>query len=106
MQASARSRAWCQKPPTGAPWEAAAKSFQLGLSRRQSEQAKTWEDQMQIKFAAGVLALAVSVTAAQAEDTIKLAIGQRGNWDTSISEIGQRVGIFKKHGLVLEMVYT
>jgi len=61
---------------------------------------------MQVKFAAGVLALAVSVTAAQAEDTIKLAIGQRGNWDTSVSEIGQRVGIFKKHGLVLEMVYT
>ncbi len=61
---------------------------------------------MQVKFAAGVLALAVSVTAAQAEDTIKLAIGQRGNWDTSISEIGQRVGIFKKHGLVLDMVYT
>jgi NitT/TauT family transport system substrate-binding protein len=61
---------------------------------------------MQVKFAAGVLALAVGVTAAQAEDTIKLAIGQRGNWDTSISEIGQRVGIFKKHGLVLEMVYT
>jgi NitT/TauT family transport system substrate-binding protein len=61
---------------------------------------------MQVKFAAGVLALAVSVTAAHAEDTIKLAIGQRGNWDTSISEIGQRVGIFKKHGLVLDMVYT
>jgi NitT/TauT family transport system substrate-binding protein len=61
---------------------------------------------MQVKFAAGVLALAVSATAVQAEDTIKLAIGQRGNWDTSISEIGQRVGIFKKHGLVLEMVYT
>ncbi len=61
---------------------------------------------MQVKFAAGALALAVSVTAAQAEDTIKLAVGQRGNWDTSVSEIGQRVGIFKKHGLVLEMVYT
>jgi NitT/TauT family transport system substrate-binding protein len=61
---------------------------------------------MQVKFAAGALALAVSVTAAHAEDTIKLAIGQRGNWDTSISEIGQRVGIFKKHGLVLDMVYT
>jgi NitT/TauT family transport system substrate-binding protein len=61
---------------------------------------------MQVKFAASVLALALSVAAAQAEDTIKLAIGQRGNWDTSISEIGQRVGIFKKHGLVLEMVYT
>ena len=33
-------------------------------------------------------------------------IGQRGNWDTSVSEIGQRAGIFKKHGLTLEIVYT
>ena len=55
------------------------------------------------------LALAALIGAAQtasAEDTIKLAIGQRGNWDTSVSEIGQRAGIFKKHGLNLEMVYT
>ena len=37
---------------------------------------------------------------------VKLAVGQRGNWDTSVSEIGQRAGIFKKHGLVLEIVYT
>jgi NitT/TauT family transport system substrate-binding protein len=61
---------------------------------------------MRIKIAASVLALAISVASARAEDTIKLAVGQRGNWDTSVSEIGQRVGIFKKHGLVLEMVYT
>jgi len=45
-------------------------------------------------------------SAAMAEDALKLTIGQRGNWDTSVSEIGQRAGIFKKHGLVLEMVYT
>jgi NitT/TauT family transport system substrate-binding protein len=45
-------------------------------------------------------------TSASAEDTVKLAVGQRGNWDTSVSEVGQRAGIFKKHGLVLEMVYT
>ena len=61
---------------------------------------------MRLKFAVSGLALAISVTAAQAQDTVKLAIGQRGNWDTSVSEIGQRVGIFKKHGLTLEMVYT
>jgi NitT/TauT family transport system substrate-binding protein len=41
-----------------------------------------------------------------ADETLKLTVGQRGNWDTSVSEIGQRVGIFKKHGLVLELVYT
>ena len=40
------------------------------------------------------------------EDTLKLAVGQRGNWDTSVSEVGQRAGIFKKHGLVLDIVYT
>ncbi|MEO5700329.1 MAG: ABC transporter substrate-binding protein [Casimicrobiaceae bacterium] len=43
---------------------------------------------------------------ALAQDTLKLAVGQRGNWDTSVSEVGQRLGIFKKHGLVLEILYT
>src|ERR1041385_3742259 len=52
------------------------------------------------------IALGLGTAAASAEDTIKLAVGQRGNWDTSVSEIGQHVGIFKKHGLNLEMVYT
>jgi len=55
---------------------------------------------------AAVLAATLLGAAAQAEDTVKLAVGQRGNWDTSVSEIGQRAGIFKKHGLVLELVYT
>jgi len=44
--------------------------------------------------------------AAQAQDTLKIAAGQRGNWDTSVSEIGQRAGIFKKQGLVLEILWT
>src|SRR4029079_3188672 len=61
---------------------------------------------MSRKLGAGVLMFALTVTPTWADDTIKLAVGQRGNWDTSISEIGQRAGIFKKHGLVLEMVYT
>ncbi len=43
---------------------------------------------------------------AAAQDTLKLAVGQRGNWDTSVSELGQRAGIFKKHGLALEILYT
>ena len=51
-------------------------------------------------------ATVLGAASASAEDTVKLAVGQRGNWDTSVSEIGQRAGIFKKHGLVLEMVYT
>ena len=39
-------------------------------------------------------------------DTLKLTVGQRGLWDTSISDLGQRAGIFKKHGLALEILYT
>ncbi|HEY6827677.1 MAG TPA: ABC transporter substrate-binding protein [Gemmatimonadaceae bacterium] len=56
-------------------------------------------------IAATVASLAFALTA-HAQDTLKLAIGQRGNWDTSVSEVGQRAGIFKKHGLVLEILYT
>jgi NitT/TauT family transport system substrate-binding protein len=52
-------------------------------------------------FAAAVLA-----SSAFAQDTLKLAVGQRGLWDTSISDVGQRAGIFKKHGLTLELLYT
>ena len=52
-------------------------------------------------------ALALTLAAPSfAQDTLKLAIGQRGNWDTSVAEVGQRLGIFKKHNLVLELLYT
>ena len=64
---------------------------------------------MQTKTTLLALTFAALIGAAQtasAEDVVKLAIGQRGNWDTSVSEIGQEAGIFKKHGLKLEMVYT
>ena len=43
---------------------------------------------------------------AVAQDKLKLAVGAPGNWDSSVSEIGQRAGIFKKHGLVLDMLFT
>ncbi|MEA2878310.1 MAG: NitT/TauT family transport system substrate-binding protein [Hyphomicrobiales bacterium] len=61
---------------------------------------------MKAKSIACAIALTLLGSAASAQDTLKLAIGQRGNWDTSVSEIGQRAGIFKKHGLVLELLYT
>jgi NitT/TauT family transport system substrate-binding protein len=51
-------------------------------------------------------ALAAGALPAAAQDTLKIAVGQRGNWDTSVSELGQRAGIFKKHGLTLEILYT
>ena len=60
-------------------------------------------NQKLIAIMAGFAALA---TPAFADDTLKLAVGQRGNWDTSPAEIGQQAGIFKKQGLNLEIVYT
>lgn len=53
----------------------------------------------------GAIAAAALAMPAWAE-TLKLAVGQRGNWDTSVAELGQRAGIFKKHGLELEILYT
>jgi NitT/TauT family transport system substrate-binding protein len=47
-----------------------------------------------------------TMSQAFAQDTLKLAVGQRGNWETSVSDLGERVGIFKKHGLSLELLYT
>jgi NitT/TauT family transport system substrate-binding protein len=55
--------------------------------------------------------VAMAATIAQvnpgaADDLVKMTIGQRGNWDTSITHLGEKAGIFKKHGLQLEMIYT
>ncbi len=43
---------------------------------------------------------------AWAQDTLKLAIGQRGNWENAPPELGQKAGFFKKRGLTLELLYT
>jgi NitT/TauT family transport system substrate-binding protein len=59
-------------------------------------------------FAAAFFTAALSLanTAASAQDKLKLALGQRGNWDTAIAELGQSAGFFKKHGLELEILWT
>jgi NitT/TauT family transport system substrate-binding protein len=57
-------------------------------------------------WGAAIALVAGLASAAWAQETLKVAAGQRGNWDTSIAEVGQRAGIFKKHGLVLEILWT
>jgi NitT/TauT family transport system substrate-binding protein len=55
------------------------------------------------------LALVLATTPAPAQsgqDTLRIAVPQRGAWDTGVAEVGQRGGIFKKHGLTLELLYT
>jgi NitT/TauT family transport system substrate-binding protein len=41
-----------------------------------------------------------------AQDTLKIAVGQRGGWEQCVSELGQNAGLFKKEGLVLDVLYT
>lgn len=55
--------------------------------------------------AATVVAAMVTGPVASA-DEVSVAVGQRGNWDTAISELGNRAGIFKKHGLDIKLLYT
>jgi NitT/TauT family transport system substrate-binding protein len=59
-----------------------------------------------VGLAAAVIALATLTAPAAADDLVKMTIGQRGNWDTAITHLGDKAGIFKKHGLQLEMIYT
>jgi NitT/TauT family transport system substrate-binding protein len=56
--------------------------------------------------AAALAAAALLPQMASAQDSLKLAVGQRGNWASSVAEVGQRAGIFKKHGLTLDLLYT
>ena len=57
-------------------------------------------------FVFGFLLLAATGGAAFADDTLKVAIPQKGAWDAGLVELGQRDGIFKKHGLDLDILYT
>src|SRR5215468_2335461 len=59
-----------------------------------------------LALALAALAALASPAPAGADDLIKLTIGQRGNWDTAITQLGTKAGIFKKHGIELEMIYT
>jgi NitT/TauT family transport system substrate-binding protein len=55
-----------------------------------------------LALAAGLLA----TTPAWPADQLKATLGQRGNWDTAVIHLGTKAGIFKKHDLEIETVYT
>jgi NitT/TauT family transport system substrate-binding protein len=50
--------------------------------------------------------LALVSPSAPAADLLKVAVAQRGQWDTAITEIGERSGIFKKRGIAVTILYT
>src|SRR5262245_32983769 len=104
---SVHLKAWFQRRRIGAASAAAVKprfsapaNIRKPPNRRQDSQGGFT---MRRTTRTGVLAVLTffAASAALAQDKVKLAIGQRGNWDTSVSEIGQRASIFKKRGLEL-----
>ena len=57
--------------------------------------------------ALGVLVMIAGTSGgAWSQETLKVAVPQRGAWDAGLADLGQRGGIFKKHGLNLEILYT
>src|SRR6187401_1952399 len=54
-----------------------------------------------------VLMLALTLaTPAWSADRLKATLGQKGNWDTAIIHLGTRAGIFARHNIEVETVYT
>jgi NitT/TauT family transport system substrate-binding protein len=43
---------------------------------------------------------------ATAEDLVKVAVPQRGTWETSVPDLGEQKKIFAKHGIKVEALYT
>jgi NitT/TauT family transport system substrate-binding protein len=56
-----------------------------------------------IFFAAAVLTVP---SRACADDTLKLAVGAPANWENQPASLGHQVGIFKRHGLALDILFT
>ncbi len=54
----------------------------------------------------GAAVLALAASAASAQDTLKIAIGQINNWENQAPTLGQDAGIFAKHNLKIEAVGT
>jgi len=55
----------------------------------------------------GVAAFALALAATQAlGEPLKIASPQRGSWEGAVPELGQQQGIFKKHGLELDILFT
>lgn len=58
-------------------------------------------------FATLTLAVSAGGFAAFAQTTtLKVALPQKGNWDTGITEFGVKAGFFKEAGLKIDVLYT
>jgi NitT/TauT family transport system substrate-binding protein len=80
----------------------------MGLIQRRGFQWRVgWKNMTRSAFTTALCALILIGSApAWSQEAIKVAVPQRGSWDAGLPELGRRGGIFKKHGLDLEILYT
>jgi NitT/TauT family transport system substrate-binding protein len=66
------------------------------------------EDRMTVRYwlAAAAALAATAFPSGLAAETLKIASPIRGSWEGAIPELGKQAGIFQKHGLDLEILYT
>src|SRR5215210_3600982 len=61
---------------------------------------------MMKRLGLALVAVAASIVCAQAQDTLKIAIGQINNWENQAPTLGEDAGIYKKHNLKIEAFGT
>src|SRR5947209_3276093 len=90
--------AWAKSHPDVALTMTTHASSPYAGSMRQKSRASVLEEVMNFRviWVTGVTIVAFLAQAAHAQEVLKLAVGQRGNWATSVAEVGQRAGMFKK----------
>jgi ABC-type nitrate/sulfonate/bicarbonate transport system substrate-binding protein len=59
-----------------------------------------------VGLAAAAALAALTIPHSLAAETLKVASPIRGSWEGAIPELGRQAGIFRKHGLDLEILYT
>ena len=57
-------------------------------------------------LAALLLPLTGAIAVCQAQEKLVVASGAQGNWETAAAELGRSSGIFRKHGLEVELLWT
>ena len=59
-----------------------------------------------VGLAAAAALAALTIPHSLAAETLKVSSPIRGSWEGAIPELGRQAGIFRKHGLDLEVLYT
>jgi NitT/TauT family transport system substrate-binding protein len=78
----------------------------VGLMVRSAVKPRVSNHRRGMQGAAFGLVFALLAAPAAAADLLKIASPQRGSWEGAIPELGREQGIFARHGLDLDILYT